>query len=292
MNPLALVNYIVNQPLNRNHKIQALIRFFKWQISSKLNSSPIIHSLTAKAKLIITKGMTGATQNIYCGLSDYEDMFFLLHFLRKGECFADIGANIGSYTILASGHIEASTVCFEPVPATYQRLLDNIRINGIDSRVKSMNIGLSSKKGELYFTNSLDTMNHIAKPDDKDIIKVHVDTLDDIVKENVPTLIKIDVEGFETEVLKGAGDTLKDPALKAIIIELNGSCNKYGYNENDIHDLLVSHTFLPYTYDPKRREITRLPTFGSGNTIYLRDETFVLNRLQTAEKIVILNEAI
>ena len=57
------------------------------------------------------------------------------------------------------------------------------------------------KKGEINFTFNLDTVNHVATDMDKHLIKVKVDTLDDILTEDKkPTLIKIDVEGFETEV--------------------------------------------------------------------------------------------
>lgn len=47
--------------------------------------------------------MTGATGNIYVGLHEFEDMAFLLHVLRRTDLFVDVGANIGSYTILAGG---------------------------------------------------------------------------------------------------------------------------------------------------------------------------------------------
>lgn len=47
--------------------------------------------------------MTGATGNWYCGLQEYEDMSFVLHALRPGDLFVDVGANIGSYSILAAG---------------------------------------------------------------------------------------------------------------------------------------------------------------------------------------------
>jgi hypothetical protein len=40
--------------------------------------------------------------NIYAGLHEFGDMAFVLHFLRAGDLFADVGANIGSYTVLAS----------------------------------------------------------------------------------------------------------------------------------------------------------------------------------------------
>ncbi len=59
--------------------------------------------------------MTGATGNIYAGLHEFDDMAFFLHLLRPEDMFADVGSNIGSYTILASGVVGAKSVAFEPV---------------------------------------------------------------------------------------------------------------------------------------------------------------------------------
>jgi hypothetical protein len=58
-----------------------------------------------------TSGMTGATGNLYVGLHEFEEMAFLLHFLRPGDLFADVGANVGSYTILAAVAVERGTHC-------------------------------------------------------------------------------------------------------------------------------------------------------------------------------------
>ena len=56
---------------------------------------------TDRARLLVSRGMYGATQNVYCGLNDFEDMSFVLHYLRQDDIFLDVGANIGAYTVLA-----------------------------------------------------------------------------------------------------------------------------------------------------------------------------------------------
>jgi hypothetical protein len=61
------------------------------------------------------KGLTGATGNWYCGLDAFEDMAFLLHFMREEDLFVDVGANIGSYTILAGNEVGAETIEIEPI---------------------------------------------------------------------------------------------------------------------------------------------------------------------------------
>ena len=80
--------------------------------------------------------MTGVTGNIYAGLHEFADMAFVLHFLRAGDLFADVGANVGSYTILASGVVGCRTVAFEPDPVTAAALERNINLNKIAERVE------------------------------------------------------------------------------------------------------------------------------------------------------------
>lgn len=293
MSLFATLQAIVNHPLNRGNKIGSILLFFKWQISARLIPYPIIYAFTNRAKLVIQKGMKGVTQNLYCGLHDFNDMFFLLHFLRKEDLFVDIGANAGSYTVLSAAHVTASTIAVEPVPGTFENLLQNIWLNQIQEKVKPLNIALGGAFGKVYFSSQLDTMNHVVLNKAETTIEVEVHTLDGILAEQSPALLKIDVEGFETEVLKGAGATLQKASVKAIIIELNGLGKRYGFDEESIHQLLLQHHFSPYIYDPFQRQLTHCPTFGAHkNTIYIRDIPFVSERIKTAEKIPLRNKLI
>ena len=288
MKILNLLKFIYYHPFNSENRIGGILRFFKWQINCLLNPYPIVYPFTENSKFIIWKGLTGATGNIYCGLLEYDDMAFLLHFLRPSDLFVDIGANVGAYTILASSEIKAKSVAIEPIPSTFQNLTDNILINQLHGRVKALNIGLGSTKGKIKFTKSLDTVNHVATENETDTIEVDVFKLDEIIMtESSPVLIKIDVEGFETEVLNGAEKVLTNKTLKAIIIELNGSGLRYGYDENQIHKKLITFGFKPFNYNPKSRQLKEIETFGTHNTIYLRDKEFVENRIKSARQIKI-----
>lgn len=217
-------------------------------------------------------------------------MAFLLHFLRPSDLFIDIGANVGSYTILASSEINAKTIAIEPVPSMFENLIDNISINKMQEKVKALNIGLGSKYGKLHFTKSLDTVNHVVTENDSDsdTIEVNVSTLDSILlTEITPILLKIDVEGFETEVLNGAESTLANNDLKAIIIELNGLGRSYGYDEVKVHEKLIEFGFKPFNYFPKLKQLTERESFGTHNTIYLRDKKFVEDRIETSRQVKI-----
>lgn len=286
------IKFILNHPLNRHQRGKAVIRFLKWQIKSRLNSHPSIYPYGEKSKIIVKKGLTGATGNLYAGLHEFADMSFLLHFLRPTDLFVDLGANVGSYSILGASERYAETISIEPIPETFKILRENIILNHVTEHVTCLNIGLGSEKGVLKFTKSLDTVNHVAKTHEKDTIDVNVERFDDIIQLEKTTLVKMDVEGYETEVMKGMENALKNHNFKALIIELNGSGKHYGYSEDAIHKKLLAYDFLPYLYDPFTRTLSKLETFGEENTIYVRDYDFVTQRLHAAEPFSILGQRI
>jgi FkbM family methyltransferase len=280
------IKFILNHPLNAKSRFKALKRFLSWQFSNVFYALPTIFCFTEKSKLIAWKGLAGATGNLYCGLDEFEDMGFLLHFLRENDIFVDIGANIGSYTVLASAEIGAISHSFEPHPTTYDYLIDNLSINRIQAKTKAYNLGLGSHKGILKFTSNLDSTNHIATDTETNTINVEVNTLDNIMSDNCPILFKIDVEGFETEVLKGSENILKNKSLKAVIIELNGSGSRYGYDENKIREKFEALGFLSYRYNPLERKLTAAePNLKTLNTIYIRDMNFIIERTTNSRMI-------
>src|SRR5580658_9889738 len=95
----SIMVFIWRHPLARHRRVTAYSKFFEWQISQILKKRAVAYPLVENSSLLVEKGMTGATGNIYTGLLEFEDMAFVLHVLRKGDLFADIGANIGVYTV-------------------------------------------------------------------------------------------------------------------------------------------------------------------------------------------------
>lgn len=281
----------INHPLNKKHKIEAIIKFLRWQIGSRIVPGEIVYQWINGTKFIVKPGETGLTGNIYSGLHEFADMAYVLHVLNPDELFIDIGANVGSYTILACGAKKAYGYCFEPVPSTFERLLENIKINDLTNRVVAFNIGLSDREGELTFTDNEDTANHVIVDDSftTNVVKVKVSTLDRIIQDRHPQLIKIDVEGFETLVLDGATETLKNPHLHSVIMELNGSGNKYGFREENILKKMNDCGFKTYTYEPFSRELTLLNSVinSTKNILFIRNFSFVKERIKKTEKVSI-----
>jgi len=288
--------FIVKHPLGRRHPIRSIWRFISWQLQCSLYPSKyFIKKFIGPVKFYSSKGRTGLTGNIYVGLHEFNDMMFLLHFLRSGDTFFDIGANAGAYTLLASGIAKAKSIAVEPVEATYDLLTRNLQLNQLNDKVLAVNAAAGATNGELRFTSDQDTTNHVIAENEfvkNGTVTVNVVTIDSLATRSSPALMKIDVEGFETEVLRGMVATLNQATLKAVIIELNGSGGRYGYDEEKIHDLLVSKGFRASMYDPFNRFLSVLENCGDENTIYCRDPDFINHRLQTADTVSIMGESI
>lgn len=287
MSLFSSMKFVLNHPLNRARKAAALLRYTRWQVGSRLMPGAVAVSFINDLSLIVQPGMTGATGNIYCGLHEYEDMALALHLLREGDLFVDIGANIGSYSILAAA-AGAKVLAFEPIPKTFEALQKNIRFNGLEDLIDARNMGLGAEVSTLEFTAGLDTVNHVVSEADHGVetISVPVDTLDRCLGKRQPSVIKIDVEGFETSVLKGAAKALDSQKLLALIVELNGSGARYGFDEQALHDWLCDRDFDTFSYSPEARELTSLAGQRSlgGNTVYARDPEKLKERLKSAPR--------
>ncbi len=283
------LRHILGHPLNHSAKSAAIKRYVRWQIGSRLTLGPTVVPFVNGTHLIVSPGMTGSTGNIYTGLHEFPDCALLLHLLRPSDLFIDAGANVGVYTVLASGAVGGHTISIEPIPVTYARLAANIRINDIADRVKSYNIGLGRANGRLRFTADLDTCNHVVTESNRggQTIEVPVRTLDEVLEGRTPTLIKIDVEGWESEVLIGAQATLQQRSLLALIIEMNSKGKQLSPNEQSVNDCLTHHGFQPYAYAPFTRRLSPLTSNNpnESNTIYLRNIEAVQERVVTAPPI-------
>jgi FkbM family methyltransferase len=258
-------------------------RCARWFLASRIVEGPLAVPFVSNAKLLVSRGMRGATENVHTGLSEFVDMSFLLHLLRPKDLFVDVGANVGAYTVLASAVVGASTLALEPVPSTFMSLRHNLAINGIDALVDAKNIAAGDAEGVVPFTSALGTVNHVATETERssDVIEVPVETLDALLAGKAPTLMKIDVEGFEENVLVGASNTLQSLSLLGVIIETNESGQRYGKSDVALHQNLVSHGFERISYDPFTRTISAEKEAGR-NSLYIKHQAVVEERLRGA----------
>ena len=246
--------------------------------------------LANQAQLAISNNENYATLVYTQRLWDFQEMAFLLHFLREDDLFVDIGG----YVVLASTIAGAESLAIEPIPATFRKLERNVRLNGIAARVDCRNIGLGAESGELKFTRALGGLNHVALAHEPDTISVPVATLDAVLEGRAPAMIKMDVEGYETNVLRGAGQTIARPELKALVVELNGTGTRYGFADDDVHKLIVAQGYRPCAYDPRQRKLRELADYNRAdmNTLYCRADADVERRLTTAPSFEVAGQSI
>lgn len=276
-----------NHELVRSKRLNAFLRFILWQVKSRIFRRDFVHKWIEDSRFFVRNGETGLTQNIYVGLAEFEDMMFLLHCLQKNDLFFDIGSNSGSYSILGGAVAGANIVAIEPVRETYERLIRNLELNHLESSSIALNVGLGAESGFLTMTSSLDTTNQIVLGDtQKATTQVEIKTLDGISVNLSPTLIKIDVEGWETEVLRGGFKTLQNSRLLGLILELNESGLRYGFSDSGILELLRGFDFEPHSYDPLSRSLKRLDGKNpkGGNTIFIRNELEIMKKINDSPK--------
>ena len=270
---LQTLRFILNHPVNRNRPVGALWEWLRWQVGSRCLPGPAIVPFVNDAVLVVEPGMTGATGNIYTGLVEFEDMGFVLHFLKPEDLFLDVGANVGVYTILAAKGVGARCISVEALKPTFEKFQSNVLMNDIGSLVTGYNCAVGAEEGELNFTSSMDTMNRVMTDSENrdDLCQVPVKRLDDLLEGAVPRLIKIDVEGYETPVVEGAAKTLSSTDQYAVIMELNGCGSKYGFDDQKLHDVMIGYGYIAVRYEPFSRELELMSGPNAiGNTLYAR----------------------
>ena len=275
MQLVSTLQFIVNHPLNRKNPLAALRRYANWQLSSRLHDE-IEFKWIDDAVLAVKHGMTGATGNIYCGLHEFVEMAFLLHLLRPDDLFLDIGANIGSYTVLASKVCGSRSLAFEPDPMTAKTLRRNVELNALENLVTVNQVALGAKTGEVAFTAGLDTVNRVATLDDRNVQTVPIKRLEDISGTIGATFAKLDVEGFEEQVLLGATKVLSSPSLLAVQSE---TCDA------SVNRILSSFGFERMYYEPYTREISDKPfSHRILNGLFARNAQDVVQRVMRAPR--------
>lgn len=285
-----ILKYIYKHPLNKNRKLKAIFNFFKWQFISFFLKRGQIVKWIDDTKFIVRKGDTGLTGNLYCGLMDFRDMGFLLHYLRETDTFYDIGANLGIYTLISSSIKKCISYTFEPIPNTYNRLIEQIKINKIQKKVFLNNCGVGKKSENLKFTYFFDSGNKVSIDSSDDVITRPVISLDDSFNPKSNTVVKIDVEGYEKFVLEGGSKFFSNNNVKVLIIELNDLSDDYGYSINEIHQIILSHGFMQVKYDPIKRNLYHLKNIRENedvNVIYIKNFSDTLKRCKKSKKVVI-----
>lgn len=188
--------------------------------------------------------------------------------LREGDVFYDIGANVGMYSCFVASEIpKGRVIAFEPHPVNAQRLEENARLNGLESAISIRQEALGADAGtaELAVTGSHqagDGTHVLSHGEDRDTISVDLRTVDGLVdSESIPkpTIVKIDVEGAELEVLRGFDNLFETDELRVIYCEIHSKrIEQFGDSTQELEQLLIDAGFsLDHLGDRGNEEFIR-----------------------------------
>ena len=203
------------------------------------------------------------------------------------------GVNIGSYSVIAGGAVGARVLAVEPIPETFHRLKRNVVLNRLSDLVVLHCMGLSQESAELRFTPHMDTVNHVlAEGEAGPAISVLVKPMDDLFAgEDEPAVIKISVECHEKSVLLGGARTLANTRVAAVIMEINGSGERYGVSDQELLSVMQGCGYKPCSYNPFTRKLAEWNEMN-GNAIFVRDVDAAHAQVKQAKSYELVNRSI
>lgn len=149
---------------------------------------------------------------VRAGGFEQREFDWLLPRVRRSDVVWDVGANVGIYTVLMAKRADR-VVAFEPVPATVERLQHNIALNGV-SNVVVVQAALSDSPGRAAMATLPASAggNKMVRNGGSGTVEVDVRTGDDFWRAEgvTPDVIKVDIEGFEPEFVRGALDLISE----------------------------------------------------------------------------------
>jgi FkbM family methyltransferase len=181
--------------------------------------------------------------------------------ISPGSTVLDIGANLGFYTCLFAKRVGSAgrVIAVEPTPKVFQSLQHNVVLNRMEDRVTSLCAALSDRQGvaklnlfpegnEVY--NSIGATKSWQHESPESSIEVNTTTLDSLLAESPDDkscFVKIDVEGFQHQVLQGGINRLREMHNLSLMIEMNDMASRQcGTSTEESLRLLDSCGFNPF----------------------------------------------
>lgn len=214
---------------------------------------------------------TGIGRAMFSGGFEVYELDFVRNLLKLGDTFIDIGANGGSYTLIASMAVgeKGKVYACEPSRRELKLLKENISLNKIKN-VDIIESAISSSNGEIEFGIAKDcAMNSILKtghPSQGDVVweTVKSITLDSLISlreiDNI-ALVKIDVEGAEKLVFEGARHLLSSQNPPVFLFEsFTLAAKSFDYSPTQLFEFLMGFGYNIYYFDPMNNGLLVLVT--------------------------------
>jgi FkbM family methyltransferase len=201
--------------------------------------------------------------------------------MKSGEILVDVGANVGMYSLCAARFFGTRVFAFEPESQNYALLNRNIYDNGLDGLVTAFCVALSDDTAydRLYLSKfltggSCHNFGASVGPDLQPMRSAFqqgcfATTLDALVGQGVlppPQHVKIDVDGIEHKVIRGAEKTLEQPSVRSVLIEINTNLDEHW----EVVDQMLDYGFGYSQEETERAQRKEGPFKGVGNYVFRR----------------------
>ena len=188
----------------------------------RLHANPLVTTAMRQGhRLILDARVPSQARAAFSGDYDNADVEILCRLMEAGSAALYVGANVGFYTVplgCAARAVGARVIAFEPLPANYRRLVQNVELNGLNGTVEPRMSGLSAAAGtaELTLREDFEEGGEVGNASlvigdglDAQFRRISVDLarLDDLwpkMGRARLAVVKIDIEGHEDEFLRGA----------------------------------------------------------------------------------------
>jgi FkbM family methyltransferase len=254
----SIVKYVWAHPANSGHRVRAVWRAARYQVQARLLRRRAVTRLGERSRLWVDLHRTAASKVLYANPPDLPEMLVWRRALASGGLFIDVGANVGTYTIWAA-ELGAQVIAIEPAADTFRLLQENIALNGYP--VTAVQAAAGDRCGTARFTQGLDAGNSLSP---RGPVVTELVTVDSLIGDRRVAGMKIDVEGFEIDVLRGAARALADQRIGLIQVEWNQlSASAVGTDRRPAAELLAAHGYRLYRPDATGRLIPTDPGYGA-----------------------------
>jgi FkbM family methyltransferase len=275
----SMAGRIWRHPENRGRRGHRLAGWLSWQAWERTVGRPRTVHLHQGVRLVCRPHDQVTSMALYFGLYDSQEMRFLLAWLRAGDTFVDIGANVAPYSLLATLIDGVAIVAFEPEAVARGRAAENIALNDATDRIELVACAVSDVDGTGNLTADRWAQNTLVGDDyDGHAEAVPMVSMDSFAHRRSlrrVSLVKVDVEGHELAVLRGAAGVLA-AHRPALIVE----CNE----PEALERFAGEHGYTLVSFAPQSALLTmrRWPVPEGRNVLLVPDVAEARARVQTS----------
>jgi len=209
--------------------------------------------------LALPGGDISMVPSLVAGYHEELELEIFERMAQESSVIADVGANVGLYTCVGARAMPSGTVvAFEPAPANLEFLRRNVERNGVADRVAVVAEAVSDAPGQARFFLSDGIGNHSLASENAGSerhLDVSVTTVDQHFGGGHVDILKVDVEGFDTHVLKGARETLAAHHPAVFVELLTSHLEQGGISPQDLVNALADQYAHIFVVDNVRRTV-------------------------------------